>query len=83
MRRLILLLALAVLTMPSQALGKGPSAATMEGPSGGITFSGDEGSGSLGSFTQQSGWFAAVFEQEPNPMLAARPRSEPVGPTCP
>lgn len=76
MRRLILLLALAVLTMPSQALGKGPSAATMEGPSGGITFSGDEGSGSLGSFTQQSGWFAAVFEQEPNPMLAARPKGD-------
>ena len=78
MRRLILLLALAVLTMPSQALGKGPSAATMEGPSGGggITFSGDEGSGPLGSLTQQSGWFAAVFEQEPNPMLAARPKGD-------
>jgi hypothetical protein len=78
MRRLILLLALAVLTMPSQALGKGPSAATMEGPGGGggITFSGDEGSGPLGSLTQQSGWFAAVFEQEPNPMLAARPKGD-------
>lgn len=78
MRRLILLLALAVLAMPSQALGKGPSAATMEGPggSGGITFSGDEGSGPLGSLTQQSGWFAAVFEQEPNPMLAARPKGD-------
>ncbi len=78
MRRLILLLALAVLAMPSQALGKGPSAATMEGPGGGggITFSGDEGSGPLGSLTQQSGWFAAVFEQEPNPMLAARPKGD-------
>ena len=78
MRRLILLLALAVLAMPSQALGKGPSAATMEGPGGGggITFSGDEGSGLLGSLTQQSGWFAAVFEQEPNPMLAARPKGD-------
>lgn len=78
MRRLILLLALAVLAMPSQALGKGPSAATMDGPGGGggITFSGDEGSGPLGSLTQQSGWFAAVFEQEPNPMLAARPKGD-------
>ena len=78
MRRLILLLALAVLAMPSLALGKGPSAATMEGPGGGggITFSGDEGSGPLGSLTQQSGWFAAVFEQEPNPMLAARPKGD-------
>ena len=78
MRRLILLLALAVLTMPSQALGKGPSAATMEGPGGGggITFSGDEGSGPLGNLTQQSGWFAAVFGQEPNPMLATRPKGD-------
>ena len=78
MRRLILLLALAALAMPSLALGKGPSAATMEGPGGGggITFSGDEGSGPLGSLTQQSGWFAAVFEQEPNPMLAARPKGD-------
>jgi hypothetical protein len=78
MRRLILLLALGLLAVPSQALGKGPSAATMEGPGGGggITFSGDEGSGPLGNLTQQSGWFAAVFEQEPNPMLAARPRGD-------
>jgi hypothetical protein len=78
MKRLILLLALALLAMPSQALGKGPSAATMEGPGGGggITFSGDEGSGPLGNLTQQSGWFAAVFEQEPNPMLAARPKGD-------
>jgi len=78
MRRLILLLALALLAVPSQALGKGPSAATMEGPGGGggITFSGDEGSGPLGNLTQQSGWFAAVFEQEPNPMLAARPKGD-------
>ena len=78
MRRLILLLALAVLALPSLALAKGPSAATMEGPGGGggITFSGDEGSGPLGNLTQQSGWFAAVFEQEPNPMLAARPKGD-------
>ena len=78
MRRLILLLALAVLAMPSQALGKGPSAATMEGPGGGggITFSGDEGSGPLGDLTQQSGWFAAAFAQEPNPLLAARPKGD-------
>jgi hypothetical protein len=77
MRRLILLLALTALAIPSVALGKGPSAATMEGPGGGggITFSG-EGSGTLGNLTQQSGWFAAVFGQEPNPMLAARPKGD-------
>ncbi len=79
MKRLILLLALTALAMPSLALGKGPSAATMEGPGGGgggITFSGDEGSGPLGDLTQQSGWFAAAFEQEPNPMLASRPKGD-------
>jgi hypothetical protein len=78
MRRLILLLALATLVVPATALGKGPSTATMEGPGGGggITFSGDEGSGPLGNLTQQSGWFAAAFAQEPNPMLAARPQGD-------
>lgn len=78
MRRLILLLAVAMLAVPAPAVGKGPSAATMEGPGGGggITFSGDEGGGPLGNLTQQSGWFAAVFEQEPNPMLAGRPKGE-------
>ncbi|HKI24641.1 MAG TPA: hypothetical protein VKA24_14615 [Gaiellaceae bacterium] len=78
MRRLILLLAVAMLALPAPAVGKGPSAATMEGPGGGggITFSGDEGSGPLGNLTQQSGWFAAVFEQEPNPMLTGRPKGE-------
>jgi hypothetical protein len=78
MRRLILLLALALLALPSQALAKGPSAATMEGPGGrgGITFSGDEGSGPLGSLTEQSGWFAAAFGQEPSPLLAERPKAD-------
>lgn len=78
MKRLILLLALTALAMPSLALGKGPTAATMDGPGGGggITFSGDEGSGPLGNLTQQSGWFAAAFEQEPNPLLAARPKGD-------
>jgi hypothetical protein len=78
MKRLILLLALTALAMPSLALGKGPSAATMDGPggSGGITFSGDEGSGPLGNLTQQSGWFDAAFAQEPNPLLAARPEGD-------
>lgn len=78
MRRLVLLLALALLALPSHALGKGPSAATMDGPGGGggITFSGDEGSGPLGNLTQQSGWFAAVFEQEASPMLAGRPKGD-------
>ena len=77
MKRLILILAAAYLALPAAALGKGPAAATMDGPgAGGITFSGDEGSGPLGNLTEQSGWFAAVFERTPNPMLASRPTGE-------
>ena len=77
MKALLTLIAIAALALPASALGKGPTAATMDGPGGGgITFSGDEGSGPLGSLVQQSGWFAAVFEQTPNPMLAARPKGD-------
>ncbi len=75
MRRVILLLALAALAVPSAALGKGPTAATMEGPGagGGVSFS---GSGPLGNLTQESGWFATAFEQEPSPLLAGRPKGD-------
>jgi hypothetical protein len=78
MKRLILTLAIAALALPATGLAKGPSAATMDGPGsgGGISFSGDEGSGPLGNLTEQSGWFAAVFEQTPNPMLASRPKGD-------
>ena len=76
MRVLLTLIAIATLVLPASALGKGPTAATMDGPSGGITFGGDEGSGPLGALVQQSGWFAAVFEQTPNPMLASRPKGD-------
>ena len=66
MKRLLVTLALASLVLPATALGKGPSAATMDGPGGGggITFGGDESSGPLGDLTQQSGWFAGAFEEE-------------------
>jgi hypothetical protein len=75
MKLLLTLISIVALALPAPALGKGPTAATMDGPGGGgITFSGDEGSGPLGSLTQQSGWFAAVFQQTPDPMLAARPK---------
>ena len=77
MKRLILFLALAALALPSLALGKGPSAATMEGPGGGsITFSGDEASGSLGQLTEQSGWFNAAFEMEGAQTPASRPKGD-------
>jgi hypothetical protein len=78
MRRLILLLALATLVVPAAAWA-GSGAATMEGPAEvGNHLSGDEGSDPREP-DQQSGWFAAAFAQEPNPICGApagRPRAE-------
>jgi hypothetical protein len=78
MRKMILFLTLAALALPSIALAKGPSAATMEGPGGGggITFSGNETSGSLGMLTEQSGWFQAAFESDSTPVHAGRPQGD-------
>jgi hypothetical protein len=80
MNRLILTLAIAALVLPATALGKGPTAATMDGPGGGdgITFGGNGESGGtpLGDLTQQAGLFPAVFGQEPDPMLASRPKGD-------
>lgn len=79
MKAFISILAAAALLAlaPGAAFAKGPTAATMDGAGArGITFSGDEGSGPLGNLTQQSGWFAGAFAQEPNPMLAGRPKGD-------
>ena len=77
MKRLMVTLSVAALVLPAAALGKGPTAASMDGPGGGnITFGGDgEAMGTeLGNLTQQSGFSAAVFRQTPDPMLDARPK---------
>jgi hypothetical protein len=80
MKRAILILAIAALVLPTTALGKGPSGASINGPGdgGGITFTGDgEDAGSgLGNLTDQAGFFPAVFGQEPTPMLAGRPKGD-------
>jgi hypothetical protein len=80
MKRVFLFLSVAALTLPATALAKGPSAASMDGPGGGggITFTGDGESGgtSLGDLTQQAGFFPAAFGQQPDPMLAGRPRGD-------
>jgi hypothetical protein len=78
MKRLIITLTIAALALPATALAKGPSAATMDGPGGGggITFTGNEGSGPLGDLTQHAGFFPAAFAQEPSPMLPARPKGD-------
>ena len=80
MKRAFLILAIAALAVPASALGKGPSAASMDGPGsgGGITFSGDGESGGspLGDLTEQSGFFPAVFTRHPDPMLDSCPNGE-------
>lgn len=79
MKRVLLILSIAALALPTTALGKGPSGASIDGPGGGnITFTGDGESGgtSLGNLTEQAGFFPATFGQEPDPMLASRPRSD-------
>jgi hypothetical protein len=80
MKRLFLILAIAALALPTTALGKGPSGASIDGPGsgGGITFNGDGESGGtpLGDLTQQAGFFPASFGQQPDPMLDRRPQGE-------
>jgi hypothetical protein len=76
MRALVLVLAVGALAIPAAAIGKGPAAATMEGPGGPITFGGSEASGPLGDLTERSGWFPEAFAQSPDPLLPARPEGE-------
>jgi hypothetical protein len=80
MKRILLFAAIAALALPATALGKGPSAASIDGPGtgGGINISGDRESGGtpLGDLTQQGGFFAATFGQQPDPMLQSRPKGD-------
>jgi hypothetical protein len=80
MKRILFFTAVLALVLPTAAVAKGPSEATMSGPGdgGGISFTGggEEGGTPLGDLTQQSGFFPAVFRQEPNPMLASRPKGD-------
>jgi hypothetical protein len=80
MKRAFLILAIAALALPTAALGKGPSGASIDGPSdgSGITLGGDGESGGtpLGDLADQAGFFPAVFAQQPDPMLDARPKGD-------
>jgi hypothetical protein len=77
MKRSMFALALVALVLPASALGKGPSAATIDGPGGGITFRGccEPGSGAM-NLAEQAGFFPAAFPQETNRMLSSRPKRE-------
>ncbi|MFY9578063.1 MAG: hypothetical protein WAQ33_01950 [Gaiellaceae bacterium] len=65
------------LAFAATAAAKGPSEAKITGPglSSPIVLKGDgEGQGSpLGDFTQEAGFFPAMFGQSPDPMLQLRP----------
>jgi hypothetical protein len=81
MKNALLVLAIAALALPATALGKGPSAASVDGPGtgGGITFGSDGGTpdgGRLGALAQQAGLYPAVFAQQPDPMLSERPTGD-------
>jgi hypothetical protein len=79
MKHVLLILVIAALALPAAALGKGPSAASIDGPGsgGGITFTGccTPESPTM-TLAEQAGFFPAVFAEEPDPMLAARPKGE-------
>ena len=69
---------LAAALIPTAALAKGASEATIVGPglSGPIELSasgGSETSGELGNIAMSAGFFPAVFAQTPDPMLDERP----------
>ena len=68
---------LLTLVLAPIAAAKGPSEAKIEGPglSKALVLKGDgEGPGSpLGDFTQEAGFFPAMFGQSPDPMLELRP----------
>jgi hypothetical protein len=80
MKRTLFLLTIAALVLPTAGLAKGPSGASIDGPGtgGGINISGNGESGGtpLGNLAQQSGYFAATFGQQPDPMLQSRPQGD-------
>jgi hypothetical protein len=80
MKRTLVLCAVVALALPTAAVAKGPSGASIDGPGsgGGLTFSGDgESSGTiLGTLTEQTGFFPAMFGQTPDPMQKGRPKGD-------
>ncbi len=80
MKRLLVLAALVALMLPTTALAKGPSEATLKGPGLGktVTFTGSESDpgSSLMTLADAAGFFPAVFAQEPDPMLPSRPKGD-------
>jgi hypothetical protein len=79
MKRLLLVLAVAALALPTAAIAKGPDEATITGPGldKAITITGLEEPGSpIMAFAEAAGFFPAIFGQQPNPMLPGRPKGD-------
>jgi hypothetical protein len=79
MKRMLVLCTVAALTLPTVAVAKGPSGASIDGPGTGdaLKFSSDEsGGGTLGTLTEQTGIFPALFGQTPDPMQKSRPQGD-------
>jgi hypothetical protein len=79
MKRLLLVLAFAALALPATAFAKGPDEAKITGPGldKAIVVSGPEEDGSpMMTFAGATGFFPAVFGQQPDPMLPGRPKGD-------
>jgi hypothetical protein len=79
MKRILLVLAVAALALPTAAIAKGPSEASITGPGLGkaIKISGPESEGSpMMNFAEAAGFFPAAFSQQPNPLLPGRPKGD-------
>ena len=77
MKRLLLVLTLAMLALPATALAKGPSEARITGPGleKAIVIKGQETDGSpIMELADVTGFFPAAFGQSPNPMTTAAPK---------
>jgi hypothetical protein len=81
MRTSLILVFVAALALAAGAAAKGPSAASITGPGidGSLAIPGN-GEGApdtpLGDLVQNSGFFAGMFGQSPDPMLADRPAGD-------
>ena len=77
MRRVLVAVALVALALPVAAQAKGPSSASISGPglerALAVTGNGEITGTALGNLTMKGGFFAQVFGQTPNPILAKRP----------
>jgi hypothetical protein len=81
MKHALVAVAIAALALPAPALGKGPSAATIDGPGtgGGISVGSNGGppdSGPLGALSTQSGLYLQMFGEDIGKAFISRPTGD-------